>query len=219
MPKLTLNVDAKVVAQAKRYAAHHDTSVSQMVERYLGLVGAPVTSGRGGSPGPAHVAWSGQGCLPRRIRASSAKEISVKRLLLDLNIVLDVVLDRAEAASAARLWAALERGKGRGYIPAHGVTTIFYLVSRAQGAAFARRATDGILRTFAVASVDEKVLRRALSLGWPDFEDAVCASAAEFLRLRRHRHPRSQRIRGIASSNRRLPSRARLADRSGIAPG
>ena len=103
----------------------------------------------------------------------------MKRLLLDLNIVLDVVLDRAEAASAARLWAALERGKGRGYIPAHGVTTIFYLVSRAQGAAFARRATDGILRTFAVASVDEKVLRRALSLAWPDFEDAVCACAAE----------------------------------------
>jgi len=104
----------------------------------------------------------------------------VKRLLLDLNIVLDVVLDRAEAASAARLWAALERGKGRGYIPAHGVTTIFYLVSRALGAAFARRATEGILRTFAVAAVDEKVLKRALSLGWPDFEDAVCASAAEF---------------------------------------
>jgi predicted nucleic acid-binding protein len=103
----------------------------------------------------------------------------VKRLLLDLNILLDVVLDRAEAAGAARLWAALERGKGRGFVPAHGVTTIFYLVSRAQGAAFARRATDGILRTFAVAPVDEKVLRRALSLGWPDFEDAVCASAAE----------------------------------------
>jgi predicted nucleic acid-binding protein len=30
-----------------------------------------------------------------------------------------------------------------------------------------------------VAPVDEKVLRRALSLGWTDFEDAVCASAAE----------------------------------------
>jgi predicted nucleic acid-binding protein len=103
----------------------------------------------------------------------------VKRLLLDLNILLDVVLDRAEAASAARLWAALERGKGRGFVPAHGVTTIFYLVSRAQGAGLARRATDGILRAFAVAPVDEKVLRRALSLGWPDFEDAVCASAAE----------------------------------------
>ncbi|HEX7501110.1 MAG TPA: PIN domain-containing protein [Polyangia bacterium] len=103
----------------------------------------------------------------------------MKRLLLDLNVVLDVVLDRAEAASASALWAALERGKGRGYVPAHGITTIFYLVNRAQGPAFARRATDGILRAFAVAPVDEKVLRRALSLGWADFEDAVCASAAE----------------------------------------
>jgi len=44
MSKLTLNVDAKVAAQAKRYAARHDTSVSQMVERYLDLVGAPVRS-------------------------------------------------------------------------------------------------------------------------------------------------------------------------------
>jgi D-mannonate dehydratase len=44
MSKLTLNVDAKVAAQAKRYAAHHDTSVSQMVERYLDLVGAPASS-------------------------------------------------------------------------------------------------------------------------------------------------------------------------------
>ena len=48
----------------------------------------------------------------------------MKRLLLDLNIVLDVVLDRAEAASAGRLWAALERGKGRGFVPAHGVTSL-----------------------------------------------------------------------------------------------
>ena len=103
----------------------------------------------------------------------------MKKLLLDLNIVLDVVLNRAEAASAARLWAALEIRKGRGYVPAHGVTTIFYLVSRAKGAAFARRATDGILRVFTVAPVDEKVLRRALSFGWSDFEDAVCASAGE----------------------------------------
>jgi hypothetical protein len=42
MAKLTLNVDAKVAAQAKRYAAHRNTSVSRMVERYLDLVGGPV---------------------------------------------------------------------------------------------------------------------------------------------------------------------------------
>lgn len=32
---------------------------------------------------------------------------------------------------------------------------------------------------FAVAPVDDNVVRRALALAWPDFEDAVCAAAAE----------------------------------------
>ncbi|MBN2575168.1 MAG: hypothetical protein JXP73_11455 [Deltaproteobacteria bacterium] len=36
-----------------------------------------------------------------------------------------------------------------------------------------------MLRVFPMAPVDEKVLRRALALGWTDFEDAPCASAAE----------------------------------------
>ena len=106
----------------------------------------------------------------------------MKRFLLDLNVILDVILDREESVAAAQLWALLERGKGRGFVPAHGVTTVFYLVARAQGASFASQAIDGMLRVFAVAPVDEKVLRRALALGWNDFEDAVCASAAEACR-------------------------------------
>jgi hypothetical protein len=37
MAKLTLSVDDKVIAAAKRYASAHDTSVSKMVENYLRL--------------------------------------------------------------------------------------------------------------------------------------------------------------------------------------
>ena len=103
----------------------------------------------------------------------------MKRLLLDLNVLLDVVLERPGAPVAAEVWAALERGRGQGYLPAHGLTTIFYIVSRAKGRAFARRATEALMQAFAVASVDQGVLRRALALDWPDFEDAVCAAAAE----------------------------------------
>ena len=103
----------------------------------------------------------------------------MKRLLIDLNVLLDVILDRPGAAVAGRLWAALETGRGEGFIPAHGVTTIFYIVARAQGRAFAMQATDGLLRVFSVAPVDHDVLRRALALDWPDFEDAVCAASAE----------------------------------------
>jgi len=103
----------------------------------------------------------------------------MKRLLFDLNVVLDVILDRKDASVAAQLWAAVETGKGTGIIPAHGVTTIHYLLARARGHTFARRAIDGLLRVFEVAPVDEKVLHRALALGFDDFEDAVCAAAAE----------------------------------------
>lgn len=41
MGKLTLSVDDRVVARAKKYAARRETSVSQLVERYLDLVSKP----------------------------------------------------------------------------------------------------------------------------------------------------------------------------------
>ena len=101
------------------------------------------------------------------------------RLLFDVNVVLDVLLDRApfaDASSAA--WEAVERGRADGVLSAHAVTTIHYLNSRAVGARAARRTTDSLLDVFGVAPVDETVLRSALGLGWPDFEDAVPAAAA-----------------------------------------
>lgn len=104
----------------------------------------------------------------------------MKPLLLDLNVVLDVVLERQPGVEpASALWAAIENGRGRGLIPAHGVTTIFYLLERARDAAFARSGVERLLSVFDVAAIDGAVLRRALVLGWPDFEDAVCAAAAE----------------------------------------
>lgn len=102
------------------------------------------------------------------------------RVLLDLNVLLDVILDRKPGVrAAARLWAVLEQGVGQGVIPAHGVTTVFYILEKAQGPVFARRAVEQLLHVFAVAPVTDVVLRRALVLAWPDFEDAVCAACAE----------------------------------------
>jgi predicted nucleic acid-binding protein len=104
----------------------------------------------------------------------------VRQVLLDLHIVLDVILGRQpHAEPAARLWAALETGGGQGYIPAHGMTTVYYVIHKARGAAFARQAIGALVTAFGVAPVNEAVLRRAIALGWLDLEDAVCAAAAE----------------------------------------
>jgi predicted nucleic acid-binding protein len=103
----------------------------------------------------------------------------VRRILLDVNVVLDVLLDRAPfAEGASAVWAVVERGEAVGLLSAHAVTTLHYLNARAAGAGTARETTNALLSVFDVADVDAGVLKAALALGWGDFEDAVTAAAA-----------------------------------------
>jgi predicted nucleic acid-binding protein len=100
-------------------------------------------------------------------------------LLIDVNVVLDVLLDRRPfAESSSAVWAAVEQGEAEGLLSAHAVTTLHYLNARAVGARAARETTEALLSVFNVAAVDESVLVSALALGWTDFEDAVTAAAA-----------------------------------------
>jgi predicted nucleic acid-binding protein len=64
-------------------------------------------------------------------------------------------------------------------LPAHGVTTIFYLAQKERTRASAKRMVSLLLSVFGIAAVDEEVLSDALALACPDFEDAVCAAAAK----------------------------------------
>jgi hypothetical protein len=50
MPKLTLSVDRRVVARAKRYAHDRGTSVSELVETMLDVVARPAERQPGSAP-------------------------------------------------------------------------------------------------------------------------------------------------------------------------
>jgi predicted nucleic acid-binding protein len=101
-------------------------------------------------------------------------------VLVDTNVVLDVLLDREPFAfGSRRLWAAIEAGRGRGFVAAHALTTVHYLVAQARGSREAREVVGLLARVFEVAAVDAAVVKRALQLGLGDFEDAVSAAAAE----------------------------------------
>lgn len=53
----------------------------------------------------------------------------MKRLLVDVNVVLDVLLERQPHYAAARaLWIAIERRQAAGLVAARAVTTIHYLL-------------------------------------------------------------------------------------------
>lgn len=101
------------------------------------------------------------------------------KLLIDTNVVLDVVLAREPwAAEAVRLLAAVERGEAEGYVAAHAVTTVHYIVAKQRDREKGRQAVSDLLDLLTVAPATDAVFRRALTLPLSDFEDAVQAACA-----------------------------------------
>jgi len=101
------------------------------------------------------------------------------RILVDTNVILDV-LSRREPhyLASAAIWALVEQKKLDGFLAAHTVTTLHYLLSKHLSRPQANLTLTKLLQVFAVAAVDEAVILKALALGWADFEDAVQMAAA-----------------------------------------
>jgi predicted nucleic acid-binding protein len=101
------------------------------------------------------------------------------KALLDLNVLLDVIQNRQpHYADSAKVLSAARSGDFNVLIPFHAVTTIFYLVERAQDTATANQTVDWLLEHFEVSAVDKATLLHARKLKLKDFEDAVVASIA-----------------------------------------
>lgn len=101
------------------------------------------------------------------------------RVLVDLNVIIDVLQKRQPFyEGSAGVLDAVARGDVSGWLAAHSVTTLFYVISRVRDRETAVQAVTKLLESFAVARVDDAVIRRALALGWNDFEDAVQMAAA-----------------------------------------
>jgi predicted nucleic acid-binding protein len=101
------------------------------------------------------------------------------RLLVDTNVILDVLLDRApHVEHSARVLAAAEAGQLNGFIGATTVTTLYYLVDKQAGRETAVAAVAKLLSILDVAPITRAVLEDALELGFRDYEDAVLAAAA-----------------------------------------
>lgn len=100
------------------------------------------------------------------------------RVLVDLNVVLDVLLNRApHVESAEAFLARLERKEIVGILASTAVTTIFYLLAKSVGSASARLAVLDLLALFEIAPVDRLVLERAATSTFSDFEDSVLYEA------------------------------------------
>ncbi len=102
------------------------------------------------------------------------------KVLFDVNVVLDLLLDREPFVSnAVELLSQAEEGKIRGFVCAAGVTTIFYMARKTIGSKPAIREIGKLLTFLDVAPVDGGAIDRALRSPVRDFEDAVAVESAQ----------------------------------------
>ena len=84
------------------------------------------------------------------------------RVVVDLNVLLDVFQERMPHYDAsARILSMVCEGRIDGIFPAHGMTTLYCLVSRHATRADARKAVDHVLSFFQVRCLDPSGWRSA----------------------------------------------------------
>lgn len=105
------------------------------------------------------------------------EKISVK-ILLDVNVVLDVLLVRNEFRDSAKVLNASAGGKIEAYIPLHPITTIYYFLRKEMPDSDSRALIQNLLNWTEVIQLSKSEVRNALSSRISDFEDAVVSESA-----------------------------------------
>jgi len=100
--------------------------------------------------------------------------------MIDTNVIIDDILNRAPNAVVARKISQLvEDGIINGYITANSITDIFYIVAKIKGNEITRTIIRNLLGTFMIVSVDGQDCLQALDLPLNDFEDALVIICAQ----------------------------------------
>lgn len=99
------------------------------------------------------------------------------RLLIDINVLLDVALQRPGATASAQVLALCGR-QHEAWLAWHSIATLAYLIERQQSAISGRDFIRGLLVWADVAKIGRPDALAALDLPMRDFEDALQVAAA-----------------------------------------
>lgn len=106
------------------------------------------------------------------------------RVLLDLNVVIDVLLERDPwRVEAQPIWNANRDGRIDALISAAALPTLFYVVRKQADLPRAHLAVMNCLRSLEIVPVDRTALEMATNLPGSDFEDNLQVACAVIARL------------------------------------
>ena len=102
------------------------------------------------------------------------------KILLDINVVLDLLLAREPFVHEAQeIFILLENDAIEGFLCATTVTTLHYLIGRQKDTAQADALIQKLLQLFKIAPVTRDVLLHASQNNGTDYEDAVIYTASQ----------------------------------------
>ena len=103
----------------------------------------------------------------------------MKKVLIDLNIILDFLNKRNFHEEAANIINMCVEKKLFGFIAAHEITTLsYFLLKEKKDKNKAADIISALLDIFNIIPIDEKILREALFSPVKDYEDAVIEVSA-----------------------------------------
>jgi predicted nucleic acid-binding protein len=102
------------------------------------------------------------------------------RLLIDANIVLDVLQNRAEFVEASSIiWKLCETDKATGYVSTLTSANLVYVMRKELAPDKIQEVFQKLRLIFEFADFNSGDLSKAAELNWKDFEDAVQIVTAE----------------------------------------
>ena len=102
------------------------------------------------------------------------------KLLLDVNVILDVALARKPHIEASqKILSYIEERKATGYMSAISCGILYYLVGKETNHKRAVAFIRDLMTLLSVVEVNRNVLERALQIELDDFEDSIQVACAE----------------------------------------
>ena len=96
------------------------------------------------------------------------------RILTDVNVCLDLLLDRRPYVEySGKIFTLAENKSIQLYISGLSIDTLFYIIRPAMGSNKANEVLSTLLDVAQIAPVNDSVVRDALRSGWNDLEDAL----------------------------------------------
>ncbi|HBE43852.1 MAG TPA: DNA-binding protein [Bacteroidales bacterium] len=95
-------------------------------------------------------------------------------LFVDTDVIIDFLIDRKpHSREAAIIFTLIEQKKLRGYSSSLTFSNLYYVLRKIETHSKVISKLDSLSKILNILKVEERTVKKALSSGFPDFEDSI----------------------------------------------